>query len=180
MNRADHYASRETEDTSFEAGMREAALWEMDPERWKDGPEDRPGQAPDLSDPTYHQHPLEYLSMWWDKFPLSRPFRLMLDRLHGVLVKDQDPKALSMELDDEGDPTFTEWVQVTETTSYKAKGSELEAIVWTKVQVMLEMVAEHLESIGELTPEDQQMMEQHRKDLKYSQDQAAKVIAQRS
>lgn len=179
VNMVEYFAGQETEDTSYRTAMLQAEQWEHNPDRWKSDRDERPDQAPDVSEPSYHQHPLEYLTLWWEQCPFSPRFQLVLDRLHAVWVKDQDPRAIAMELTEEGDYRFLERVQVNPTSSYRARGEELEAIIWAKIQVMLELVAEHLASKSELTQQDQEAMVSHQVDLEDSRQQAAKMIANR-
>lgn len=158
-NLADFFATKETEDTTFTTAMRTLSVWETSPDRWMDDPETLPDQAPDVAEPSYHQHPLAHLTDFWTDCEFSPRFQTVLNRLHGVLVKDGDPRALQMSTAPDGQALSREQVTRPDGSVWRPRGDELRTHLWTKILVLLEMTAAHLASRGELPDSDRAILE---------------------
>ena len=161
QNAATTYAAMEAEDTSYQRAMVDLAMWETSPDRWKDDPETLPDQAPDVAEQSYHGHALPFLTMFWTRCEFSPRFQIVLNRLHGVLAKDNDPRALQMTVVEDGQTLSREQIVSEDGTVVHPRGAELEKLLWSKIDVLLLMVADHLQERGELTAADRILVQEH-------------------
>lgn len=163
------------------SSLREArqvtARWQADPDRWRQPA----NQWPDLLIETPgsgHYVASPFLGMAVEMWPaelldqqrvFSREFLTVLDRLHEVWLKDGDPRALQVTVTTEpvagislGAPMHCEagapMVEVLTTTGHDelmdrygpGQLRQLQA-VWRKIAVMVDLVADHLMRVRELT-----------------------------
>lgn len=153
------------------------ADWDTDPLRWQQDPETYPWNLEASPDNEFYvDHPIQHPGdlFGWDLIRerkiFSQEFLDLLGRLHRVWIKDEDPRALKAEMMTDRDPdapflpiaTHTEdrgrdvnVMTLKEAAAIKKTFTLMDLyqleVVWKKVDVMVQTVADFLETQRELT-----------------------------
>lgn len=163
--------------TSLREARQVTAHWQTDPDRWRQAPDDWPDLLVETPG-SGHYVASPFLGVAVELWPrelldqqkvFSPQFLTVLDRLHEVWLKDADPRALRVTVTTEplpgiypGAPMHCElgapMVEVLTTAGHEEQMDrygpgqlrQLQA-VWQKVVVMVDLVAEELMRVRELT-----------------------------